>query len=114
MRRSFVGFRGIFLDSRTIPSPHTAVRSSRSNACGRSGTLSGPSFSIMAPSVKLWSQDGENPLGASSDWIFELGSSLDLGSWFLDLFIQYLVIVSCRFRITLHTCVHAASSPLSA
>src|SRR2546429_154812 len=36
------------------------------------------------------------------------------GSWCLDLFIQYLVSVSCKFRITLQTCVHAANSLLSA
>src|SRR5438309_808824 len=113
MRRSFVGLRGTFLDSRTIPSPKTAVRSSRSNTCRRCGTFSGPSFRTMVSSEKLWADNEATPFGKGSDWILELGSSLDLGAWCLDLFIQYAVIVSCKFRTTRHTCVHAASSLFS-
>src|ERR1044072_874585 len=44
VRRLFVASRGIFFEKRTIASPNTAVRSSRSNAWRARWLLFGPSF----------------------------------------------------------------------
>src|SRR6266496_2556253 len=88
MSRLFVGSRGIFLENRTILSPNSAVRCSRSNGCRPPCGFGVASFRIIGATNGSSSLHTAEPVRGCAGWTLSIGASLELGARDLELFMS--------------------------